>query len=143
MGEMREGRDVKLVPRNGSLNTGPVMQIQTDCQTDRKLGMGNGWCQTKAGFGSKQPLMESGSGWGLPERSNVAFEWYAMLMCIFMGAGFVCAHVCVIYVCVCVCVCVCVQCRGMRSSVCFRERQTVGSHTSGPHACIHQSLGKG
>lgn len=40
------GGRVENGAHNGSLNTGPVMQTQTDCQTDRKLGMGNKWCQT-------------------------------------------------------------------------------------------------
>lgn len=55
----------KPVPRNGSQNTGPVTQPQTHRQTDRKMGGKRKWrgCQTWAGFGSKQPLMESGAGW--------------------------------------------------------------------------------
>lgn len=55
-----------------------------------------------------------------------------MLMCVFMCEG-PRVRMCKRFVCN---VLECFQ-------ACVWERQTVGSHTSGPHTCIHQSLGRG
>lgn len=61
---------------NGSLNTELATQTQTDCQTDRKPGIGDGWCQTPAG---RVWIKTTANG-------ICVFERYVMLMCV-MGAG--------------------------------------------------------
>lgn len=48
-------------PSNGSQNTGPVMQTQTDCQTDREVGLGTGGGRQRWEFASEQPLPPSGN----------------------------------------------------------------------------------
>lgn len=67
-----------------------------------------------------------------------------------MGGGHVITQICFGAVCkvnAClsahvqkVCVCTCAQCRGMCVFAGDRQRR---SHASGPHACIHQSPGRG
>lgn len=93
----------------------------------------------RRGFGIKtSSLMESGSGRGAAWMLECICEWCAMLMRVFMGAGFFFFFVQMTCVYMCVCVCV----RSVVECVRWGERQTAGSRTSGPHACIHQSLGE-
>lgn len=65
-------------------------------------------------FGSKKPLMDAGPGQRLSAFPVLVRRDANMCVSAF-----------------------CVQCPGM----CVAERQTAGSHT--PHACIHQSPGRG
>lgn len=77
-----------LPPSNGSQNTGPVMQPQTDCQTARQ-GLGTGAGRQRWEFASEQPPQ-----WKSVSFRNAHFGAAQHLMCVSASA----------------------QCRGMRAS---------------------------
>lgn len=92
------------------------MQTQTDCQTDREVGLGTGGGRQRWEFALEQPPQ-----WKSGSFRNACFGEVQHLMCVSISA----------------------QCRGMHASPEDTDSGILAPPSSLPpaHACIHQSLG--